>query len=315
MMMPENSIVLFTDGPVSLDVPVSPDQDTVWLSANQMAVLFEKDEKTIRKHINNVFSEEELEKTNNTQKMRVVGVKQLVPMYTLDVIISVGYRVKSKRGIAFRRWANTVLKQYLLQGYAVNQTRLTQLNQVIDIISRSDNPEIAGVSSVLERFTRGLDILDRYDHGNLVKPQDKGKKTPDRPWKLTYEEARRVVDSMKFGDTSNLFGNEKDNSFKSAIGAIYQTFDGKDVYPAIQEKAANLLYLLVKNHAFIDGNKRIAAAMFVFFLDKNDLLYKSNRQPVIDNNALAAITLMIALSHPEEKDMMCLLVTTMLESE
>jgi len=313
--MPENSIVLFTDGPISLDVPVSPDKDTVWLSANQMAVLFDKDEKTIRKHINNVFSEEELEKTNNTQKMRVVGVKQLVPMYTLDVIISVGYRVKSKRGIAFRRWANTVLKQYLLQGYAVNQTRLTQLNQVIDIISRSDNPEIVGVSSVLERFTRGLDILDRYDHGNLVKPQDKGKKTPDRPWKLTYEEARRVVDSMKFGDTSNLFGNEKDNSFKSAIGAIYQTFDGKDVYPAIQEKAANLLYLLVKNHAFIDGNKRIAAAMFVFFLDKNDLLYKSNRQPVIDNNALAAITLMIALSHPEEKDMMCLLVTTMLESE
>lgn len=312
--MTESSIVLFTDGSVSLDVSVSPDKDTVWLSANQMAVLFDKDEKTIRKHINNVFSEEELEKPNNTQKMRVVGVKQLVPMYTLDVIISVGYRVKSKRGIAFRRWANTVLKQYLLQGYTVNQTHLAQLNQVIDIISRSGNPEIAGVSSVLERFTRGLDILDRYDHGNLVKPRDTGKKAPDCTWQLTYEEGRKLIESMKFGDTSDLFGNEKDNSFKSAIGAIYQTFDGKQVYPTIQEKAANLLYLLVKNHAFTDGNKRIAAALFVFFLDKNGILYKTNGQPAIDNNALAAITLMIALSRPEEKDMMCLLVTTMLES-
>lgn len=312
--MQDNSIVLFTDGSVSLDVPVSPDTDTVWLSANQMAVLFDKDEKTIRKHINNAFSDEELEKINNTQKMRVVGVKQLVPFYSLDVIISVGYRVRSKRGIAFRRWANTVLKQYLLQGYAVNQTRLTQLKQVIDIISRSDNPEIAGVSSVLERFTRGLDILDRYDHERLAKPQGKEKGIATSSWQLTYAEGRKLIDSMKFGDTSELFGNEKDNSFKSAIGAVYQTFNGTDVYPTDQEKASNLLYLLVKNHAFIDGNKRIAAALFVYFLDKGEILYKENGTMVIDNNTLAAMTLMIALSHPEEKDMMCLLVMNMLES-
>ena len=311
--MPENSIVLFKDGDISLDVPISPDKDTVWLTANQMAMLFDKDEKTVRKHINNVFSDEELSTENNTQKMRVVGVKQLVPFYTLDVIISVGYRVKSKRGIAFRRWANSVLKQYLLQGYAINKDRLTQLNQVIDIISRSGNPEIAGVSAVLERFTRGLEILDRYDHASLGKP--KVKETDETMWRLTYEEGRKIIDSMKFGDTSGLFGNEKDNSFKSVVGAIYQSFDGKDVYPTDQEKAANLLYMMVKNHAFSDGNKRIAAALFVYFLDKRGILYKDNGALVIDNNTLAAMTLMIALSHPNEKEMMCLLVMNMLENE
>ncbi len=311
--MPKNSIVLFKDGDISLDVPISPDKDTVWLTANQMAMLFDKDEKTVRKHINNVFSDEELSTENNTQKMRVVGVKQLVPFYTLDVIISVGYRVKSKRGIAFRRWANSVLKQYLLQGYAINKDRLTQLNQVIDIISRSGNPEIAGVSAVLERFTRGLEILDRYDHASLGKP--KVKETDETMWRLTYEEGRKIIDSMKFGDTSGLFGNEKDNSFKSVVGAIYQSFDGKDVYPTDQEKAANLLYMMVKNHAFSDGNKRIAAALFVYFLDKRGILYKDNGALVIDNNTLAAMTLMIALSHPNEKEIMCLLVMNMLENE
>ena len=311
--MPENSIVLFKDGDISLDVPISPDKDTVWLTANQMAMLFDKDEKTVRKHINNVFSDEELSTENNTQKMRVVGVKQLVPFYTLDVIISVGYRVKSKRGIAFRRWANSVLKQYLLQGYAINKDRLTQLNQVIDIISRSGNPEIAGVSAVLERFTRGLEILDRYDHASLGKP--KVKETDETMWRLTYEEGRKIIDSMKFGDTSGLFGNEKDNSFKSVVGAIYQSFDGKDLYSTDQEKAANLLYMMVKNHAFSDGNKRIAAALFVYFLDKRGILYKDNGALVIDNNTLAAMTLMIALSHPNEKEIMCLLVMNMLENE
>lgn len=311
--MSEKSIVLFKDGDISLDVPISPDKDTVWLTANQMAMLFDKDEKTVRKHINNVFSDEELSTENNTQKMRVVGVKQLVPFYTLDVIISVGYRVKSKRGIAFRRWANSVLKQYLLQGYAINKDRLTQLNQVINIISRSGNPEIAGVSAVLERFTRGLEILDRYDHASLGKP--KVKETDETMWRLTYEEGRKIIDSMKFGDTSGLFGNEKDNSFKSVVGAIYQSFDGKDLYSTDQEKAANLLYMMVKNHAFSDGNKRIAAALFVYFLDKRGILYKDNGALVIDNNTLAAMTLMIALSHPNEKEIMCLLVMNMLENE
>jgi prophage maintenance system killer protein len=323
--MPENSVVLFTDGTVSLDVPVSPERDTVWLNRNQMAQLFERDVKTIGKHINNAMAEE-LNDLDDTQENPTVAkfatvqneggrrVERSIEYYSLDVIISVGYRVKSKRGIAFRRWANSVLKEYVLKGYAANKQRLNQLNQVITIISRSDNQEIAGISSVLERFVRGLDMLDRYDHESLQKPQGKEGQKAGKGWRLTYEEGIRIIGSLKFGDESELFGNEKDNSFKSAINAIYQGFDGKDLYPTDQEKAAHLLYFLVKNHAFFDGNKRIAAALFVHFLDKNGLLYTANGRMVIDNNALAAMTLMIALSRPEEKDTMCLLVTNMLEN-
>ena len=310
----ENNIVIFQDKDIKLEVPISLEKDTVWLTANQMAELFDKDEKTIRKHINNIFEDEELDYDNNTQKMRVVGVKQKVPFYTLDVIISVGYRVKSKRGILFRRWANSVLKEYLIKGYAVNQKRLDELNTVIDVISRSSIPEISGVASVLDFFTKGLNILDDYDHQVLKKPSsnDKNNSEQKESWQLTYEEGRKVIESMRFAETSSLFGNEKDNSFKSTLGAIYQTFDGKDVYPTLEEKAANLLYMLVKNHSFNDGNKRIAAALFIYFLEKNNLLFDSNKNPIIDNNTLAAMTLMIALSKPEEKEIMCLLVLNML---
>ena len=310
----ENNIVIFQDKDIKLEVPISLEKDTVWLTANQMAELFDKDEKTIRKHINNIFEDEELDYDNNTQKMRVVGVKQKVPFYTLDVIISVGYRVKSKRGILFRRWANSVLKEYLIKGYAVNQKRLDELSTVINIISRSSVPEISGVASVLDSFTKGLNILDDYDHQVLKKPSsnDKNNSEQKESWQLTYEEGRKVIESMRFAETSSLFGNEKDNSFKSTLGAIYQTFDGKDVYPTLEEKAANLLYMLVKNHSFNDGNKRIAAALFIYFLEKNNLLFDSNKNPIIDNNTLAAMTLMIALSKPEEKEIMCLLVLNML---
>ena len=310
----ENNIVIFQDKDIRLEVPISLEKDTVWLTANQMAELFDKDEKTIRKHINNIFEDEELDYENNTQKMRVVGVKQKVPFYTLDVIISVGYRVKSKRGILFRRWANSVLKEYLIKGYAVNQKRLDELNTVIDVISRSSIPEISGVASVLDFFTKGLNILDDYDHQVLKKPSsnDKNNSEQKESWQLTYEEGRKVIESMRFAETSNLFGNEKDNSFKSTLGAIYQTFDGKDVYPTLEEKAANLLYMLVKNHSFNDGNKRIAAALFIYFLERNNLLFDKNKNPIIDNNTLAAMTLMIALSKPEEKEIMCLLVLNML---
>lgn len=310
----ENNIVIFQDKDIKLEVPISLEKDTVWLTANQMAELFDKDEKTIRKHINNIFEDEELDYENNTQKMRVVGVKQKVPFYTLDVIISVGYRVKSKRGILFRRWANSVLKEYLIKGYALNQKRLDELNTVIDIISRSSVPEISGVASVLDFFTKGLNILDDYDHQVLKKPSsnDKNNSEQKESWQLTYEEGRKVIESMRFAETSNLFGNEKDNSFKSTLGAIYQTFDGKDVYPTLEEKAANLLYMLVKNHSFNDGNKRIAAALFIYFLERNNLLFDKNKNPIIDNNTLAAMTLMIALSKPEEKEIMCLLVLNML---
>ena len=310
----ENNIVIFQDKDIKLEVPISLEKDTVWLTANQMAELFDKDEKNIRKHINNIFEDEELDYENNTQKMRVVGVKQKVPFYTLDVIISVGYRVKSKRGILFRRWANSVLKEYLIKGYALNQKRLDELNTVIDVISRSSVPEISGVASVLDFFTKGLNILDDYDHQVLKKPSsnDKNNSEQKESWQLTYEEGRKVIESMRFAETSSLFGNEKDNSFKSTLGAIYQTFDGKDVYPTLEEKAANLLYMLVKNHSFNDGNKRIAAALFIYFLEKNNLLFDSNKNPIIDNNTLAAMTLMIALSKPEEKEIMCLLVLNML---
>ena len=310
----ENNIVIFQDKDIKLEVPISLEKDTVWLTANQMAELFDKDEKTIRKHINNIFEDEELDYENNTQKMRVVGVKQKVPFYTLDVIISVGYRVKSKRGILFRRWANSVLKEYLIKGYALNQKRLEELNTVIDIISRSSVPEISGVASVLDFFTKGLNILDDYDHQVLKKPSsnDKNNSEQKESWQLTYEEGRKIIESMRFAETSSLFGNEKDNSFKSTLGAIYQTFDGKDVYPTLEEKAANLLYMLVKNHSFNDGNKRIAAALFIYFLERNNLLFDKNKNPIIDNNTLAAMTLMIALSKPEEKEIMCLLVLNML---
>ena len=312
----ENNIVIFQDKDIKLEVPISLEKDTVWLTANQMAELFDKDEKTIRKHINNIFEDEELDYDNNTQKMRVVGVKQKVPFYTLDVIISVGYRVKSKRGILCRRWANSVLKEYLIKGYALNQKRLDELNTVIDIISRSSVPEISGVASVLDFFTKGLNILDDYDHQVLKKPSsnDKNNSEQKESWQLTYEEGRKVIESMRFAETSSLFGNEKDNSFKSTLGAIYQTFGGKDVYPTLEEKAANLLYMLVKNHSFNDGNKRIAAALFIYFLEKNNLLFDSNKNPIIDNNTLAAMTLMIALSKPEEKEIMCLLVLNMLNN-
>ena len=310
----ENNIVIFQDKDIKLEVPISLEKDTVWLTANQMAELFDKDEKTIRKHINNIFEDEELDYDNNTQKMRVVGVKQKVPFYTLDVIISVGYRVKSKRGILFRRWANSVLKEYLIKGYALNQKRLDELNTVINIISRSSIPEISGVASVLDFFTKCLNILDDYDHQVLKKPSsnDKNNSEQKESWQLTYEEGRKVIESMRFAETSCLFGNEKDNSFKSTLGAIYQTFDGKDVYPTLEEKAANLLYMLVKNHSFNDGNKRIAAALFIYFLERNNLLFDKNKNPIIDNNTLAAMTLMIALSKPEEKEIMCLLVLNML---
>ena len=225
-MQEKNEIVIFEteDSQISLSVPV--ENEMVWLSANQMAALFERDEKTIRKHINNVFSEEEVNQNNNTQKMRVDGVKQLVPFYTLDVIISVGYRVKSKRGVEFRRWANSVLKQYILKGYAVNDNRIKQLGEVIRIMKRTeDELDSKQVLSVIEKYSNALDLLDSYDHQNMTRP--KGNRAT---YVLSYEECMQVIQSMRFGDESDLFGREKDDSFKGSIGNIYQSFGGKQIY-------------------------------------------------------------------------------------
>ena len=297
--MKENEIIIFETADKSIALPVSVKSDTVWLSANQMAELFERDEKTIRKHINNVFAEEEVEKENNTQKMRVDGVKQHVPFYTLDVIISVGYRVKSKRGVEFRRWANSVLKEYIIKGYSVNYNRMNQLNEVIRIMKRVEEKlDTKQVLSVVERYSQALDLLDAYDHQNMTRP-----KGNQAIYVLTYEECRKIIDAMKYMDRSSLFGNEKDESFKGSIGAVYQSFDGEDVYPTLEEKAANLLYFVTKNHSFSDGNKRIAATMFLYFLDKNGVLLRDGEK-LIDDHTLVALTIMIAESNPEEKEMM-----------
>ena len=297
--MNQKEIVLFEteDNEIKLEVPVN--EETVWLSANQMSVLFDRDEKTIRKHINNVFSDEEVSRDNNTQKMRVDGVKQLVPYYTLDVIISVGYRVKSKRGVEFRRWANSVLKQYILKGYAVNDRRVAQLGEVIRIMKRTENTlDSKQVLTVIEKYSEALELLDSYDHQNMARP-----KGSDATYVLTYEECMEVISNMRFGDESDLFGPEKDDSFRGSIGNIYQSFDGKELYPSLEEKAAHLLYFVTKNHSFLDGNKRIAATMFLYFLDRNGVLFAGGEK-LIDDHTLVALTIMIAESKPEEKEMM-----------
>ena len=297
--MNRNEIIIFETEDHQIKLEVNVESETVWLSANQMALLFERDEKTIRKHINNVFSESEVDKINNTQKMRVEGVKQLVPFYTLDVIISVGYRVKSKRGVEFRRWANSVLKQYILKGYAVNDNRIRQLGEVIRIMKRTENElDSKQILSVIEKYSNALDLLDSYDHQNMTRP--KGNKAT---YVLQYEECMKVIQSMRFGDESDLFGKEKDDSFKGSIGNIYQSCGGVDIYESLEEKAANLLYFVTKNHSFFDGNKRIAATMFLYFLDRNSALFVDG-QKKIEDSTLVALTIMIAESRPEEKEMM-----------
>jgi prophage maintenance system killer protein len=287
------------------------ENDTVWLTQAQMAELFGASRTNIVEHISHIFAEGELEEAatcRNFRQVRQEGQRQVardLPFYNLDMILSVGYRVKSKTATRFRIWATKVLREHIVKGYTVNETRLAQLKQTVQILARSAIPEIAGTANILMQFASGLDLLDQYDHQSLQKPKLGGKRSK---WELTYEEARKFVDSMKFGNDSSLFGAEKDDSFKSSLGAIYQSFGGQDLYPTLQEKAANLLYFVVKNHSFTDGNKRIAAALFIYFLSKQKLLYKKDGLPVIDNSTLAAMTLMIALSRPDEKETMVKLV-------
>lgn len=301
--MAEKELVLFEseDKSVSLSVPF--ENETVWLNQSQMTQLFSVDRTVITKHVNNVFKEQEVDEKSNVHFLHIANSDKNVKFYSLDVIISVGYRVKSKRGIEFRKWANKVLKQYILKGYAANERRLEDLRQTLQIIRRTENQlDKNQILSVIEQYTAALDLLDDYDHLSVKKPDG-----TEATYCLTYEEARKVIDSMKFGDTSTLFGNEKDDSFKGSIGAVYQTFGGKDVYPTVQEKAANLLYFITKNHSFSDGNKRIAATMFLYFLNKNGILFKDGRKQ-IEDNTLVALTIMIAESKPDEKELMVNLV-------
>lgn len=267
-MFNEKEIVLFETEDKNVSFPVKVKDETVWLNRNQMAELFDRDIKTIGKHINNALKEEvdansTVAKFATVQKEGDREVTRDIEYYNLDVIISVGYRVKSQRGVEFRRWANSVLKQYILQGYAINQRRIQQLGEVIRIMKRTENElDSKQILSVIERYNSALDLLDAYDHQTLKRP--KGNETT---YVLTYEECVKVIQSMRFGDESDLFGREKDDSFKGSIGNIYQTFGGEEVYQSLEEKAANLLYFVTKNHSFYDGNKRIAATMFLYFLD------------------------------------------------
>lgn len=298
--MMKNEILLFQDDNLELKVNVSPEQDTVWLSRSQMAELFDRDIKTIGKHINNVLKEE----LDSSVVAKIAttaddGKIYQVEHYNLDMIISVGYRVKSKRGIAFRKWANSVLKDYIMKGYVVNYNRINQLGKMIKIMKRTENSlDARQVLSVIERYSLALDLLDDYDHQSMQRP-----KGNQAVYVLTYEECRSIIDSMKFSETSVLFGNEKDESFKGSIGNIYQSFGGQDIYPTMEEKAANLLYFITKNHSFSDGNKRIAATIFLYFLDKNGVLFCEGEK-LIDDHTLVALTIMIAESQPEEKEMM-----------
>ena len=306
--MAEKEIILFESADKSVSLSVPFENETVWLNRQQMASLFDRDVKTIGKHVKNAIEEElsGLPTVANFATVQTEGersVEREIEYYNLDVIISVGYRVKSKRGIEFRKWANSVLKQYILKGYAANDRRLEELRQTLQIIRRTENQlDTNQILSVIEQYTYALDLLDDYDHLSVKKPDG-----TSATYRLTYEEARKVIDSMKFGDASSLFGNEKDDSFEGSISAVYQTFDGKDVYPTVQEKAANLLYFITKNHSFSDGNKRIAATMFLYFLNKNGLLFKNGLKQ-IEDNTLVALTIMIAESKPEEKELMVNLV-------
>ena len=302
-------------------VEVRLEHETVWLTQAQMADLFNTERSVITKHIRNIFKTRELTGKSNVQKMHIANSDKPVKFYNLNVIISVGYRVNSKRGTQFRIWATNVLREYLVDGYTINQKRLAansakyeELQRAIALIKNVESlsglsAEARGIAKVISDYTRALDILDDFDHQRLKTP----KGTKKAKYTLTHEKARAIIQTVreKFGD-SGLVGQEKDNSFRSSIAAIYQTFGGVDVYPTIQEKAAHLLYFVVKNHSFVDGNKRIAAALFICFLDKCGILYRENGARAIDNSALVGLTLMIASSRPKEKDMMVKVILNLL---
>ena len=285
-----------------------------------MAMLFDREESNIRRHVINVFKEGELEKENNVHFLHVNGVKKPVPFYNLDVIISVGYRVKSQRGVQFRQWANRVLKQYLIKGYAINERlhheQISELRQLVQVVGRTlqhreqgNTIETQDLLDVVVDYTYALDTLDNYDYERLTID----KTTKVAAFHATYENAMEQIQRLrdKFG-ASVLFGNEKDDSFKSSIGQIYQTFDGDELYPSVEEKAAMLLYLVTKNHSFSDGNKRIAATLFLWFLNNNKILYNSDGSKRIADSTLVALTLMIAESKTEEKDVMVKVVVNLI---
>lgn len=310
----KNEIILFENQGIKLEVNVK--DDTVWLTQDQMSKLFGKAKSTINEHIKNIFKENELQENETMTKFGNSEFSDKpTNYYNLDMIISVGYRVKSQQGIAFRKWSTRVLKDYMLKGYAINQRRLEYLEktvQLIDIANRIDNQveadEIKNVLKVIGEYTKALDLLDSYDYRTIKKI-----KGTDSLKQIKYEDCKLIIENLKFNEKSNLFAVERDRGLEAIIGNIYQSFDGQYIYKSVEEKAANFLYLIVKNHVFVDGNKRIAATLFIYFLEFYDILYKDNKQ-VIDNNTLAALTLLIAESNPKEKDILVDLVTNFLNN-
>ncbi len=322
----EVKIYQLDDG--NTEIQVKLDKNTVWLSQKQMAELFEKDSDTISLHLKNIYESSELDETTTTEEYSVVQkegkrrVNRKIKFYNLDAIISVGYRVNSKRGVVFRIWASKVLKDYLIKGYSLNEKRLIEQSQQLKELQESakilgnviNNQELTSIESIgllkiISDYAYALDILDQYDYQTLKLSYTSGKEI----YQLTYDEAIKQIKFVKenYGN-SDLFGREKDNSFKSSISTIYQTFEGIDLYPSIEEKGANLLYFVTKNHSFSDGNKRIAAFLFLFFLERNGILLNEYKQKRIADNALVALTLMIAVSKPEEKDTMIKVIVNLI---
>ena len=313
-MNEKNQLVLFKSKDGDIEIPVRMEEESLWLTRMQMAELFGVTPQNITLHMRNVYKSGELEVAATSKESLLVQdeggrkITRKVITYNLDAIISVGYRVNSTRATQFRIWATRILKEYILHGYALNQQRLRQLGQAVEVMKRVSNRlDAEQVLDVVKTYSSALDLLDAYDHQTVGKP-----KARSRSVKLTYAECRVFIDSMKFAEASPLFGNEKDGSFKSALGAVYQSFGGKDLYPSAQEKAANLLYLVTKNHGFSDGNKRIAAGLFLYFLQRNRLLLRKDGSKRIADSTLVALTVMIAESRPAEKEMMVNLVMTFL---
>lgn len=314
----KNEIIIFENQNVKLEVNMK--DETVWLSLDQMAELFERDKSVISRHISNIFKEE-LDKDSTVAKFATVQnegsrtIKRNIEYYNLDVVISVGYRVKSKNGTKFRQWANKILKDYMLKGYAVNQRRLEYLEKtikLIDIANRIDekleNNDAKEILKVIGEYSKALDLLDDYDHKTLKKIKGN---IDER--KIEYNECVNIINTLRFKEESQLFAIERDKGLESIIGNIYQSFAGQDIYKSIEEKSANFLYLIVKNHVFTDGNKRIAATLFIYFLNFYGILYKNEKQ-VIDNNTLTALTLLIAESNPKEKEVIIDLVMNFLNN-
>ena len=325
---PRGEIVIYkaSDGKTQLDVKL--EEETVWLNLNQISLLLQKDKSVISRHINNIYKESELDKNSTVANFATVQkegnrlINREIEYYNLDVIISVGYRVKSKRGTQFRIWANSVLKDYLVKGFALNEKRLKEQSEKIKEIERTleifsnvvehyqlNRDEFSGILKVVTDYTRALDLLDDYDNQRLKI----NRTNKDEIFKIDYDSAKMIIKKLKekFGGSS-LFGKEKDQSFKGTVGTIYQTFEKKQLYPSIEEKAAHLLYFTIKNHSFIDGNKRIAAALFLWFLEMNNYLYGKNDRKRIADNALVALCLLIAESNPKEKDVIVKVVVNLI---